>query len=154
MQQLSCHNRLNIQATVPVCTVLLNPGLRKIFYENARLRRVSASHYVASLLAYGELLVNEIKSLNEGPLTKYQERAQGLQRLNVRVCWNHWVQFTILARGLGVSNCLLVAYLIALDSERIKSAGRDMGVPTLQIWNGNPRFLESLTGRHRVFAFS
>jgi len=154
MQQVSRHNQLSTGARNPICSLLLNPALQTIFYENARRARLNCGAYFASLLAYGEELVQSNKSLNEGPLTKYQSAGQNLQKINIRVCCNRWVQFTILARGLGVSNCFLMAYLLAVDTEKRDAAGQNEGVPTRRIWNGDPRFLESLTGRHRTFAFS
>jgi len=154
MQAVSRQDRLSVGHRLPVCSLLLSPSLIETFRSNARIRGLEWRAYLVSLLTHTESLVNQPDTMNEGPLTKYQNTGQGLRKVNVRMDWNHWVQFTILARGLGVSNCLLIAHLIALDTALRTAVEKGAAVPTNQIRNGDPRRIESLTGRVRVFFFS
>jgi len=154
MQSVSCHHELNVGQRFVVCSILLSPDARKKFLiRRTQLGYTKPRAYLLHLLdLYQEMLVQKKENLNHKPLTRYQKAGQGLRKVNMRLDWKYWVQCTLLARGLGVSVCYLIAYLIDLDA-RPDGDKEKKGVPTNRICRDDLRYSQYLTGRIRVFLF-
>lgn len=76
------------------------------------------------LRAHGAAVASGPRS--ESPRTRYQPVGLGLVRVNVKVDAVTWARIQIIARGLGVSACVVVNSLLAMDA----APGPNGGVPT------------------------
>jgi len=63
---------------------------------------------------------------SEAPRTRYQPVGLGLLRVNIKVDSDTWARIQIIARGLGVSACVVVDSMLCMDG----ALSPNRGVPT------------------------
>jgi len=113
-------------------TLLLPAELSSELSAYFRARRYPRAALIHNLVAGFALhLVRQRPLAHDVPRTRYQQVGLKLVRTNMKVDWEVWGRLQILARGMGVSACLLAVYLIKLELHGAAQGVQiEKGVPT------------------------
>lgn len=115
-------------------TLLLPRDLHEELTSFFRPRQITRGAYLRNLVqAYAFHLVRDRPVISRSVRTRYQPPNLDLVRFNLKVDWNTWVKLQTLARGLGISVCMLAVYLVRLQFPEISDQATTKGVvPTLR----------------------
>lgn len=115
-------------------TLLLAPQMHDQLVRFFKPRPMTCATFLGNLVqSYAFHLVRDKPLLSGRVRTRYQPPGQGLLRFNMKVDWHTWAKLQTLARGLGISVCLLAVYLISLEFPDQDAPSDPKGaVPTLK----------------------
>lgn len=113
-------------------TLLLPADISSELTEYFRARRYPRAALFHNLVStYSLRLVRNKPLTHNVPRTRYQPAGLTLVRTNMKLDWEVWARLQTLARGMGVSACLLAVYLIRLELDGARHpSGPGRGVPT------------------------
>lgn len=141
----------------PTVTLLLSEAMLKAFLRSLRARGMTRSVLFRNVLEEYSAVVCRKAPASLVPRTRYQHQGQRLQRVNMKMDWEVWARLQALARGLGVSCCLLAVWLLELHLDA-SGRGRIVSEPNRSVRTHcffsmdmiRPRFRRRITLRKYV----